>query len=142
MAATALSHKLPSDLAEYIVSLAASTRIQAATRGMLARVHREPRAGDGFDPSKPWAYKYAGESFVTSLESWCRTHYRPGVYMLIVSVTHPDHTQTTFGKERVLITPTSLRWTDDLLTTAAMYLRAFSQFHGEPWDWLVRVSCL
>jgi len=56
--------------------------------------------------------------------------YRPGVYRLTVSVTHPDHTQTTFGKERVLITPTTLHWTDDLLTTATMYLRAFSQFHG------------
>ena len=142
MAAEALSHKLPIEIADYIASLAACLSIQAATRGMLARIHRQPRDGQGFEHIGPWAYKYTGKSFATSLESWCRTHYRPGTYMLTVSVTHPDHTQTTFGKERVLITPTSLRWTDDLITTAAMYLRVVSQFHGEPWDWLVRVSCL
>ena len=142
MAAEALSHKLPIEIADYIASLAACTFIQAATRGMLARIHRQPRDGQGFEHIGPWAYKFTGKSFATSLESWCRTHYRPGVYRLTVSVTHPDHTQTTFGTERLLVTPTTLHWTDDLLTTAAMYLRAFSHFHGEPQDWLVCVSRL
>ena len=141
MSARALSHRLPSDIAEYIASIAACTHIQAVTRGMLARQPREPRAGGGFERVGAWAYECTNESFATSLESWCRTHYRPGVFLLTVSVTHPDHTQTTFGKERVLITPTSLCWTDDLLANATMYLRAFSPFHG-PCETLVRVSRL
>ena len=108
----------------------------------MARQPREPRHSAGFERIEPWAYRYNGTSFATSLEAWCRASYRPAVYMLTVSVTHPDHTKTTFGTERVLVTPTSLHWTHDLPADSAMYLRAFSRFHGEPWDWLVRVSRL
>ena len=138
MAARVLSDKLPIDIAEYIARIAACIHIQTVTRSMLARQPRRPRDGAGFEHIEPWEYRSTGESFATRIESWCQTHYRPGVYVLAVTATHTDQTHTTFGDERLLVTPTSLHWTNDLLVTSNMYLRAFSQFHG-PCEIRVRV---
>ena len=90
MAARVLSDKLPIDIAEYIARIAACTHIQTVTRSMLARQPRRPRDGAGFEHIEPWEYRSTGESFATRIESWCQTHYRPGVYVLAVTATHTD----------------------------------------------------
>ena len=74
-----LIRRVPSDLARYIVEIAAATRIQAIARGSLARIHRLPMGRHGFQKIGDGAYKYAGSDFARDLYLWMAS-FRPNAY--------------------------------------------------------------
>ncbi len=69
-----LGEKLPSELAEHIVRLAheeaACTRLQAALRGMVARMTREPLADANFERVAPWTYPDAPPGAGPTYHTW------------------------------------------------------------------------
>lgn len=147
---TLLARRLPAELAEYIVHLAAATRVQAAARAMLARHRLAPPSAHGFarcgtDTHGHWVYHATvptSPSLCDALAAWAPA-WRPGAYALELTVTHAEGVTTSFGVERVAVAPASTRWAPgDLAETLRFYLAAVTRFHGPVIDATVSLAAL
>ena len=145
-----LDCKLPSDLTEQIVRIAASMQLQAATRGMIARRHLPPFSSHGFqrcgtDARGQWIFAANAPSSIDlceQLTAWSN-EWRPGIYELLLTITHDDGVTTTLGLERVSVNPSTTDWTPgDLSQTLRFYLHAFLGCHGPLRDATVSLRAL
>ena len=133
---SALSHRLPPDLARYIVEIAAATRIQPTARGSLARIHRRPMGRHGFEESGDGAYRYVGVDFARDLYFWLAS-FRPHAYSVCIEMTHSDGVVTMLSPERAMV---SARVHCPLFQDFEMYSNAFVPCHGRPCEHRVHVS--
>ena len=128
---TVLASRLPLDIVWLVREHGASTIIQAAARGRLARRGPLPSSAlRGFAPCNEGEYAYEGLALVgEALGEWCGV-LRPGAYRVEVSLSFADGALLETAGALTVGVAGSCAWRTPLVRDLVRLQRAFEPHYG------------